>query len=383
MKTILCCLLLIMGACGKKMTTRSDARLESLTPEQERLSAEDSLIRAVESNDLTTATGFARRGLNLDLVMKPSGHTLLTYSLEENMLPMAEMLLEFGARGNRFDDRGIHPLFIAIESGDLNIVRALMMNGAQVNIQDSNFSTPLIHAVKHRRNDIAYHLLDAGADITVLDSNGRNAFDYAQELKLDSLALSLYLRSSLVEDLDNFDLLMSLLDQGMTRNISDIVTKNPGILNRFINPGPVTVAARIKNEEKSLEVIKLFVSLGEDVNGRYKENVPPLAVAASLGRINTLDYLLSQGADVMTLDHKGESALIYAIRSREAGTVKFLLKKQSEKNYKFELNENNGKVKACDVARQVRAASLSSKDRERSEKVMWELGCGLRWLLSW
>ena len=383
MKTILLILLVLACACGKKMTTRSDARIESLTPEQERLSAEDSLIRAVESNDLSTATGFARRGLNLDLIMRPSGHTLLTYSLEENMLPMAEMLLENGARGNRFDDRGIHPLFIAIESGDLNIVKALMMNGAQANVQDSNFSTPLIHAVKYKRNDIAYHLLDAGADITVLDSNGRNAFDYAQELKLDNLALSLYLRSTLAENMDNMDLLMSLLDQGQTRNIADIVTKNPGILNRFQNPGPMTLAARMKSEEKSLEVIKLFAELGEDINGRYKEDVHPLAVAASLGRINTLDYLLGQGADVMRVDSKGETALIHAIRNREAGAVKFLLKKQADKNYHLDLDENNVKVKACDIAREVRAASPSSKEKKRSEDVMWELGCGLRWLFSW
>ncbi len=365
------------------MTTRSQARVESLSPQQERLTAEDSLIRAVESNDVATATGFARRGLSLDLQMKPSGYTLLTYSLEQNMIPMAEMLLENGARGNRFDDRGVHPLFIAIENGDLNIVKSLMMNGAQVNVQDSNFSTPLIHAVKHKRPDIAYHLLDAGADITVLDSNGRNAFDYAQELKLDTLALSLYLRSSLVENLDNMDLLMSLLDQGLTRNISEIVSKNPGILNRFLNPGPMTVAASIKSEEKSLEVIKLFVSLGEDVNGRFKEEVHPLAIAAGLGRINTLDYLISQGADVMRGDAKGETALIHAIRNREAGAVKFLLKSQADKNYSLDLNESNTKVKACDIAREVRSASASSKDKKRSEDVMWELGCGLRWLFSW
>ncbi len=372
-----------MSACGKAMTTRVDSHTQSLTPAQELITAEDSLMKAVESNDVSTATGFARRGLNLDLIMNPSGHTLLTYSLENNFNTMAEMLLEFGARGNRFDDRGIHPLYLAIESGDLNLVKALMMNGAQVNIQDSAFSTPLIHAVKLKKIDIAYHLLDAGAELSVLDSNGRNAFDYAQELKLESLALSLYLRSSLVEDFANVDLLMSLLDQGDVRNISNIVTKNPSILNRFINPGPMTVAARIKSEEKSLEVIKLFVELGEDVNGRYKEDVPPLSVAAGLGRINTMDYLISQGAEVMRLDTKGESPLLHAIKSREAGAVKFLLKKQADKNYKYHLNEESIKIKACDTAREVKKASLSSEDKERSEKVMWELGCGLRWLLSW
>ncbi|MCE3013894.1 MAG: ankyrin repeat domain-containing protein, partial [Proteobacteria bacterium] len=100
-------------------------------------------------------------------------------------------------------------------------------------------------------------------------------------------------------------------------------------------------------------------------------------------RINTLDYLLGQGADVMRTDAKGETALIHAIRNREAAAVKFLLKSQAEKNYSFDVNENNTKVKACDIAREVRAASSSSQEKKRSEDVMWELGCGLRWLFSW
>lgn len=383
MKTLFLITLLGLIGCGKQITSKNEASTFSLTPDHEKLTAEDSLMKAVEVNDVTTAYGLARKGLNLDLVMKLSGHTLLTFSLENNFYPMAEMLLEHGARGNRFDDRGVHPLFVAIEGGDLNIVKALMMNGASANIQYSTFSTPLIHAVKNKRSDIAYHLLDMGADNSVLDSNGRNAFDYAQELGLENLALSLYLRSNHLNDLENYDLLLSLLDQGQVRNVAEIVTKTPSLLSRLMNPGPVSMAAKMKSEAKSLEVIKLFVDLGEDVNGRNQDDIHPLAIAASQGRVNTMDYLLSKGADLMRLDPRGDSALIYAVKNRQVSSVKFLLSKDASKKYEFEFENESIKIKACDVALEVRSASANAEEKSKSEQVMWELGCGLRWLLSW
>lgn len=57
-----------------------------------------------------------------------------------------------------------HPLQIAVEHNQLNIVKALIKAGANINAQDK-FGSPLHYAAWFRRPEIAHALLTAGADI--------------------------------------------------------------------------------------------------------------------------------------------------------------------------------------------------------------------------
>jgi hypothetical protein len=55
---------------------------------------------------------------------------------------------------------------------------------------------------------------------------------------------------------------------------------------------------RQKSPAERLEVVKLMVSLGEDVNHADSYGITPLMAAANLGDINIVRYLIEKGADL-------------------------------------------------------------------------------------
>jgi hypothetical protein len=55
---------------------------------------------------------------------------------------------------------------------------------------------------------------------------------------------------------------------------------------------------RAKPAAERLEVIKLLVELGEDVNAADNYGITPLMVAANMGEVPIVQYLIEQGADL-------------------------------------------------------------------------------------
>ncbi len=90
------------------------------------------------------------------------------------------------------------------------------------------------------------------------------------------------------------------------------------------------------------EVHKLLnnpdIQLQPDIEACDKNGNTPLILAASLGCIDVLEYLISQGANIDALGKNNESALIKAIKCKELSAVKCLIKHNA--NIKI-LDKNN------------------------------------------
>jgi uncharacterized protein len=374
-------ILLATLSCGKEITGHGRQMVMESSPEMEQLSLEDNMMKAVLSHDLVTIGNLAKRGVSVNLELS-SGQTLLTYSLERNHTLMIETLLKYGAQANRIDKRGVHPLYLAIETKSTSIVRALLQHGARANDQDDKHTSALIHAIQLNQPEIAYLLLDHNADAMIADRSGRNAFDYAQEYGLETLALSLYLRSNLMLEMNNFELLLRLFEQGDVSNIKEMIGNTPHILHRFTNPGPISVAMKIKCEKRALETTEFLLSMGESPNGRFAEDMAPLSLAASLGRLELMKLLIERKAELRHLNAQGESALIHAIKSYQPQAVKLLLEHKAEKKYSFHLAGESRKIDACQIARNIKSQTQDAELKRKSDDILWELNCGLRWLFS-
>jgi hypothetical protein len=59
---------------------------------------------------------------------------------------------------------------------------------------------------------------------------------------------------------------------------------------------------RMRPEAERLEVVKLLVSLGEDVNAADNYGITPLMVAANMGQVSVIKYLIDAGADLAAHD---------------------------------------------------------------------------------
>lgn len=79
------------------------------------------------------------------------------------------------------------------------------------------------------------------------------------------------------------------------------------------------LALRFAANKGHLDIVKLFVDLGADVNAKDGE---VLGTAANMGRLETVKFLISQGADI----HMGnEKALRMAAMAHNKVMTKFLL----------------------------------------------------------
>lgn len=72
---------------------------------------------------------------------------------------------------------------------------------------------------------------------------------------------------------------------------------------------PLMVALAYAN---GIEVTKLFVERGANVNARAGDGTTPLIIAAAGVKYNVVKYLLEKGADVKAKDNNGKTALTWA-----------------------------------------------------------------------
>jgi len=173
-------------------------------------------------------------------------------------------------------------LLYAARDGHLRIVRQLLEAGAAVDAADPNGITPLIMATSNERMAVARLLIEAGVDIDAADWYGRTA-------------------------------LWSAID---VRNLD---TPNPPAGNGV-------------DREGALELIRLLVERGANLNPRIREmpvvrrhvlplgslswvdftGETPLIRAALAGDVTVLRLLLQQGADPQITTEGGTTALMAA-----------------------------------------------------------------------
>jgi ankyrin repeat protein len=205
-------------------------------------------------------------------------------------------------------------------------LKLLLEHGADANIVEKYHGSPLMQALE---NDLGPEfiktLLDAKADVNLPDNDGKTAIFVAVKYR-------------------RFDDLRTLQSRGAN-------------LNHRANNGDTALTEEIKRKESSLDVVKLLIQLGADINaakallaafrgrGRPLDMVPtliefgadvnakdddgasPLALAASIPvcPVSTIAMLVKAGAVIDSVDAEGRTPLLYASKSGHTDAVKLLL----------------------------------------------------------
>ncbi|PUE48954.1 hypothetical protein B9Z47_05415 [Limnohabitans sp. 2KL-1] len=205
-------------------------------------------------------------------------------------------------------------------------LKLLLDLGADANIVEKYYGSPLMQALEYDLGaDFIKVLLDAKADINLPDNDGKTAVFVAVEYR-------------------RFDELRNLLNRGAN-------------LNQKNNNGDTALTEEIKRNEPSLEVVKLLIQLGADINAakalhasfrgrgraldmaqtlielgadvntKNEEGNSPLSLAASITDcpLNTMAMLVAEGAVIDSIDAKGMTPLLSAAERGHAKAVKFLL----------------------------------------------------------
>ena len=232
--------------------------------------------------------------------------TPLMFAAREDGLESARLLVKAGADINAQAADGKDALSLAFFDGSYNVAEFLIDSHANVNQKDAQRFTPLFWAVDRRNMETAPNfpwmetrdplplvkkLLDAGADPNALINSTPRARMREGSPRL--VYATVLMRAALAGDVE---LARLLLAHGADPHI--ISKDRETALMAACGTGFINGYHRQRSPADRLELVKLLIDLGEDVNAADNYGITPLMVAANLGDIEIVKYLISKGADL-------------------------------------------------------------------------------------
>jgi ankyrin repeat protein len=236
--------------------------------------------------------------------------TPLMFAAREDDPESAKLLAKAGADLNAQGGDGKDALSLALFDGSYDVADFLIDSHANVNQKDAQRFTPLFWAVDRRNMETAPNfpwmvtrdplpiikkLLDADADTNVLINSTPRA--RMREGSPRIVYATSLMRAAFSGDIE---LVKLLLAHGADAHI--ISSDRETTLMAASGEGFINGYHRARPLAERLEVVKLLVEMGEDVNAADNYGITPLMDASNLGDLNVVKYLVEKGADLNAHD---------------------------------------------------------------------------------
>ena len=264
------------------------------------------------------------------------GFTALLYAVRENCLGCVKRLLDAGADINKPDPDNISPLVLALLNMRFDIAKFLVEQGADVNQWDHWGRTPLYMAadtnivpVSQRGDpkpvlekatglDVARMLLERGANpdyaLKLAPLPREIAYDRANDYPVMNAGSTPLQRAAYGADVEMMQL---LLEHGADYSLGNFMGVTP-LIALTTNSG---TRNRNKNEQTVIAGIKLLVEAGLDINQKGGANdETPLHTTARANWLETVKFLVDNGADLYAEDKNGLIPLDYATGKADSQT---------------------------------------------------------------
>ena len=304
------------------------------------LSGETPLMTAVDNGHTDAAKLLLERGADVNARERKGGQDALMWAAANRSASIVKLLLDHGADPGARSTRGFTPLLFAAQQGDVESGRLLLRAGVDVNDRSrKDRKSPLIVAAASGNKDFAVLLLDNGADADASDDGGFTALHYAASDNSGAdivRALLMHrahpnprtMRDSreyvyagvnptgatplfLAASLGNVETVRALIAGGA----DPFMTTDKGTAPLHVATWGGSPYARdwTEDEKKNLlEVTKLLVGLGADVNSAGEHGWTPLHGAAYKGVDAVVQFLVEHGARVDVFDEYGQTPLSIA-----------------------------------------------------------------------
>jgi ankyrin repeat protein len=252
-----------------------------------------------------------RRDEEVGAIAFASGEfTPILIAARDGHLDSVKLLVEAGADVNALAADGKNALGLAIFNGSYDIADYLVDAGSDVNQADAQRFTPLFWAVDRRNMETAPNfpwvvtddplplirkMLERGADPNwVVNSTPRARMRGGSPRIVFATAI---MRAAFSADLE---LVQLLLEHGADPHIKS--SDNETTLEAAAGLGWVAGFHKDRPRADRLEIVKILIDMGADVNWQDNYGISPLMVAGNLGDIPIIQYLIDHGADLGAFD---------------------------------------------------------------------------------
>ncbi len=179
----------------------------------------------------------------------------------------------------------------AASRGDLAAVDALLLSSTVDLDEVDSMGTPLHRAIMGRYYAVAKRLIAAGANLNAVDASLRTPL-YLAALEQDEAAAWLLIASG-----------------------ADLEAQ-----------GPIGTPLHVAAQHDLVDMVRLLLRKGAQLDPRNRELATPLALAAWRGSLDAAKVLVAEGADVEAKNVRGQTPLFYAVLGPNAvNLVPFLI----------------------------------------------------------
>lgn len=273
--------------------------------------AQSEVLRTLKRRGLGFAPASDQGGPNAPI---KGGLTALLFAAREGSLECVQALIKSGADVNQTSADGSSALLVAVQNGYYDIALYLLDHGSNVNLANLKGWTPLYLAVKNRNQettaipgpntdgvlDFIKVLLDRGANPNLRIKADTEVHQGMTAAWLKEAGATPLLRTALCGDLTVVRL---LLDHHADPLIPTFDHTTP--LMAASGVGWADGMLREYSEDQTLEVVKLLLDLGSDVNAANDHGITALHGAGFKGANKVVQLLVDHGAKLDALD-KGE-----------------------------------------------------------------------------
>nr|WP_278846969.1 ankyrin repeat domain-containing protein [Brachyspira pilosicoli] len=269
------------------------------------------------------------------------------------------------------------PLMIASSYGHYDIAKALIDNGALVNLRAGDGFNALMEAVRTGNIEIAKLLIEHNSDINIKNKDGKNMimiacekgneemFNLLIENNADINEKSSWGASALIyaSEKGNINIMQYLIDNGIDVNgkaddngdtpllwavtgenpyeASKLLIENGANVNatNYGGVAPATILAA-----STPKVVKLLKDNGADLDTKFLDYYPPIAIAAGAGNLEIVKALVENGADVNYYPNDiNYTAIFHAIDQHNYEVAEYLFKNGVDLNIKMKPDNDYGR----------------------------------------
>ena len=235
---------------------------------------------------------------------QPDGTTALHWAARRDDVESARLLIGAGASVTTATRYGVTPLHLASVNGSAAMIDVLLRAGADVNATNPGGETALMDAARSGKVDAVSLLLDRGANVNARESvRGQTAVMWAVLENHSPVVKLLVARGAEVNAQTMVDIPTGTTGKPEATS-GDIGAHGPGIYRSRAVPSPSGAMSPLHYAARdgNLEMAKLLVELGADVNSRSANGTGPLVTAITNNHIELALFLIEKGADVNAAD---------------------------------------------------------------------------------
>jgi ankyrin repeat protein len=280
------------------------------------------LMIAVEKPNPDVIRLLLDKGVDLNL-RDADGATALDHAVSAGNTEIAKNLLARGAHSKKeYKSQGDlvtattnFALLRAAMNNKLAEVKEFVAAGADINSRNHIGDTPLMLAVEYGygRVDVVNYLVEKGADLNITNINGETALMLATSSN-NSEAAEILLAHKAAIDPRNSQLQTALhlaAAELHTKILAAIISNNPALDVDIRDASGRTSLMLAANNEGFVpdEVMQLLIDRGAKVNAQDTQGYSALMIAAKVGQMAGVEFLLGKGASVDLKNNAGETAL--------------------------------------------------------------------------